>query len=473
MIDRVRRRSLIAAAGAAAVWAAAPWRAFAKTFGYPRLLQGPMVGASGPTHVTIWGRANGPYPLTVEYATDPEFTNPVTSAAVPTSLATDFTGVVRLDGLEPGKRYWYRVLVGGEVDKYQQAPYWTRTAPEGAADFRVGFGSCARIARDSDQRIFNTVVREAPDLFLWLGDNIYADSEAPEAIADEYRRQRAVRSMQPLIRTTPQLAIWDDHDFGYNNSDGTSPYKAASLETFRHYWANPSYGLPDTPGVFFKTAFGGVDFFMLDGRYHRTPNAEADGPAKTMLGAAQMAWLRAELAASRAPFKVLACGSGWSSADGPKGDTWAAFRRERDELFDFIRDRGIGGVVCISGDSHVGELNCIPWSERGGYDIYDLVSSPLAQSPSDSWITQSPEKRMRKVYAGGANAGLLSFRMTGEPQLTFTLYDEWGQAPWKPLVLTPADLANGATSWPRLIDPPPGVPAPVKDDRAGLQTHRP
>jgi alkaline phosphatase D len=172
-----------------------------------------------------------------------------------------------------------------------------------------------------------------------------------------------------------------------------------------------------------------------------------------MLGSGQFAWLCERLLASRAPFKVLACGSGWSVADGPRGDTWSAFLDERNRLFDFIRDRGIDGVVCLSGDSHVGELNCIPWSERGGYDIYDLVSSPLAQSPGAGWITQSPEIRLRQVYAGGANVGLLRFRAGDAPSLRFDLLNEWGLAPWTPLDLAAAELRNGVRSWPRKIDP--------------------
>jgi len=69
-------------------------------------------------------------------------------------------------------------------------------------------------------------------------------------------------------------------------------------------------------------------------------------------------------------------GSLWVSEDG--GDSWGAYLTERNELFDFIRDEKIEGVVCISGDSHMGELNCIPRSQDGGYDIYDFCSSPLA-----------------------------------------------------------------------------------------------
>jgi alkaline phosphatase D len=429
---------------------------WAKALGYPRLMEGPMVGAVGPGEVRIWGRASGPYALSVQYSTDREFAAPVATAPVQTTLASDFTGVVTITGLQPDTRYYYRVLVDGEVDRYRPTPYAVRTAPAKDAAFRVAFGSCARYARDPVQRIFDAVVRHSPDLFFWLGDNVYADAESPVAIADEYRRQRNVQRLQPLIQNVPQLAIWDDHDYGYNNGDGTSPFKAESLAVFRNYWANPAYGLPDTPGVFFQYSYGGVDFFFLDGRYHRAPNTAPDGPEKAFLGARQRLWLESALLASRAPFKVLACGSGWSMADGVNGDTWAAFRTERDALFDFIRDRGIEGVVLLSGDSHVGELNCIPWSERGGYDLYDLVSSPLAQGTSDSWAGQQPELRIRKVYSATANFGLLDFTPGPEPRLHFNLYDESGNAVWRPLVLTSRELRNGVSTWrSKITDPVP------------------
>jgi len=255
-----------------------------------------------------------------------------------------------------------------------------------------------------------------------------------------------------VIRSVPQLAIWDDHDFGYNNSDGSFSFRERSLAVFKQYWANPAYGQPNNPGVYFEYSYAGIDFFFLDGRYYRAPNAAQDGPGKSFLGNTQKEWLKQRLLASRAPFKILACGSGWSMADGPEGDTWAAFRTERDELFDFIRDRRIEGVVCLSGDSHVGELNCIPWSERGGYDIYDLVSSPLAQSPDSGWVTQSPEVRMKPVYAGAPNFGLLEFSMGEKPQLKFTLFNEWGDAAWKPFTLSPGDLKNGVSTWLSKID---------------------
>ncbi len=429
-----------------------PLRAFAAAPGYPRLMEGPMIGATTARSVTFWGRASGEFDVVVEYSTDRNLQGAVQSAPVRATAADDHTVRITVTGLAPATRYYYRLLVDGVPDRYRLTPFATRTAPAGAAPFRLAFGSCARHQLDAEQPIFRAIGAAEPDVFFWLGDNIYADSASEWVFAEDYRRQRAIATTLPVMRSVPQLAIWDDHDFGINNSDATNPAREASLGAFRNYWANPAYGLPDAPGVFFQYAYGGVDFFMLDGRYNRTPNQGPDGPEKTLLGRRQGEWLREALRASRAPFKVLACGSGWSSEDGPTGDTWGAFLSERNALFDFIRDERIEGVFLISGDTHFGEVNCIPWSEHGGYDLYDFVSSPLAQMTGTSFLDEEPEVRIRLPWFRSVNFGLLDFEWEPEPKVTFTLRDLRGDRAWEPVTLTPAELKNGVSTWAAKID---------------------
>ena len=449
----LRRRTLLRGGLASALLAFAP-RGLAEALGYPRALAGPMIGAPGPNHITVWVRATGAFPVQLEYATDRDFADPVRGVSAVARAEEDFCVTLRQEGLQPNQTYYYRLRYDGETDRYQPLPYRTRTAPRGRVDFRVAFGSCCRIQYDRDQRIFDAVRQLEPDLFLWLGDNIYADTDQGQALSDLYTRQRVVGTLEPLLRSTPQLATWDDHDFGFNDSDGLSPFKTESLRLFKSYWANPSYGSDSAPGIWFKQSYGGVDFFVLDGRYHRTPSAAPDTPAKTMLGAAQKAWLKAELQRSRAPFKILVSGGGWSSAEREEGgDSWGVYLHERNEIFDFIRDRGIEGVICISGDSHMGELNCIPRSGEGGYDLYDLGSSPLAQMPAVKQLRQVPEMRVRDTWSRSVNVGLMRFEMGPRPRLTYTLHDVLGAPVWDPLVLTPDDLRNGVRSWDRLADP--------------------
>jgi alkaline phosphatase D len=429
------------------------------TSGYARLLHGPMLGAVTPASISIWVRLSGPDEVQVEYA----------PAATPKSAATrrtppqrarkedDYTVVVTVRDLAPGTSYRYRALVAGAPD-LNQAPagfFEARTAPAPGApgQFSVAFGSCARVERHPVQPIWTALHARRPDLMLWLGDNVYADTLDPEIMAECYQRQRAVPELQPFLRTTPQLAIWDDHDYGLNDSDGSHPGKVEALGVFRRYWANPAYGLPEAPGVFCAFHYGGVDFFMVDNRYHRAPAASPDVLGKSTLGTAQKDWLKAGLRASRAPFKIVASGQPWNNQKGPGGESWEAFAHERAELLAFIRAEGISGVVLLSGDNHIGELNCLPESERGGYDLFEVSSSPLAQDPSVSWLNYRTIPRIRQVYFGGPNFGLLDFDLSAtDPTLTVTLHDASGNSVWSALVLRASELRNGVSVWREKMD---------------------
>jgi len=446
------RRSLLKQAGLAAASLPFMPQAWAQTLGYPRALQGPMVGAPTPNSVRVWVRTSGTFDVVLEVATRRDFADVRSSAPMQSNAGNDFCVAPVVDGLDPNTSYFYRFKFDGVLDRYQPLPGRARTAPRNRNAFRAAFGSCARLQIDTDQRIFSVAQALEPDLMFFLGDNIYADSIEPSAIADLYRRQREIERVKPFIKNTPCLAIWDDHDFAVNDSDRTNPIREQAFAQFKNYWANPSYGTPSTPGIFFKYAYGGVDFFLLDGRYNRDPADAPDIPGKSMLGAAQKAWLKDELRASRAPFKVLVSGGGFSKAERG-GDSWAVYTHERDELFDFIRDNRIEGVFGISGDSHMGELNCVPRSEQGAYDFYDMCSSPLANYPDSDFVDQMPEVRIRGVYTRSCNIGLMSFSFDDGPRMSYTLHNTIGAATWDPLVLTPADLRNGVSTWRTKIAP--------------------
>jgi alkaline phosphatase D len=420
--------------------------------GYPRLMQGPMVGAVTPTSAMIWLRTSGEYETTLQYATNFEMLSAKTTDPVVAKKADDYTLVITIGDLDPATEYFYRVLVNGEGDKYLKefpAFRFATAPPNGSpSSFRVAYGSCPKFQDDRVQPIWTVITQFQPDLFFWIGDNIYGDTLDPDILREEYRRQREIHGLQPLLHNVPHLAIWDDHDFALNNHDRTNPIKHESLGVFKQYWANPAYGLPHTPGVFFTYSYGAVDFFFIDDRFYRDPDKAVDTPQKTMLGSAQFDWLEKKLAESEAVFKVIVSGSGWSTSKGEGGDSWAAYLHERDRLFEFIRDQEISGVVLASGDSHIGEINAIPWSEKGGYDLYDLVSSPLAQRTPDSWLHRRPERRIRPVYFKGSNVGIMDFIFDDSPRLMYRLIDIHGRNVWDPFVVRADELVNGVVSWP-------------------------
>lgn len=419
--------------------------------GYPRLMQGPMLGAVTQSDALIWARTSGPFECWIEYATMPDFSDARETEHQTAAKENDYCLFLKASDLQPDTRYYYRVYVHkGLAHGFEKLPpFEFRTAPADGfkGRFTVCFGSCSRWVEDPVQPIWPVVQGLKPDLFFWLGDNIYGDALDTDILAEEYRRQREVPGLQPLIRNVPQLATWDDHDFALNNSDRTNPVKEDALRVFKHYWPNPSYGLENTPGVFFKYSYGGVDFFFLDGRYHRDPNIAPDTPEKTHLGAEQLAWLKAGLKESKATFKVLLSGSGFNVGKEFGGDSWASYLHERDALFDYIRDESISGVLLLSGDTHVGELNAMPWSDKGGYDLYELVSSPLAQIPASDNLTRGPELRVRPAYCEAANAGVLTFDFSGEvPSVTMNVMSQYGLYAWAPVVVRADELANGVAS---------------------------
>lgn len=424
-------------------------------YGYPRLMQGPMVGAVEPQKALIWARVSGPFEVRIRYSEEmrADAARRMLSETYTAEKVNDYCLTIPLTGLKPDTTYNYTIEIDGGGDKYLDGkpPFHFRTAPTPTSQgvFRVAYGSCVRFQKDSGQEIWNALPGWQPDLFFWVGDNIYGDALDPDILAEEFSRQREVANLAPLLTRIPQLATWDDHDFGLNDHDGSHPRKVESLHVWKQYWPNPSHGLPGVPGVFFTYTYGGIDFFFVDNRYYRSPNSDPDGPGKTMLGEAQLEWLKAGLRASTAPFKVIVSGSVWTRGKGPKGDSWSAFMRERDALFDWIRDAGVQGVVLVSGDTHTAELNAIPWSEKGGYDLYDLTASPLAQEPGAGWLTRDVEQRIRLPYDRGPNFGLLEFDTTvSDPVLRFRIINLESRPVWETFEVRASELVNGYVSWP-------------------------
>jgi alkaline phosphatase D len=336
------------------------------------LTHGPMVGAVGPEDARIWLRTDATRRVGVHLApadAGAPVDAPVAAWLYPTP-SRDFTAVATLTGLLPSTPYVYWLDVEGVA---MPGTFSFRTAPPlgEPSDLRIAFGSCTK---DDAQPIFADIdAVAAPDLFFFIGDNHYGNTSVLDALRWNYRWSLERPQRAAMLTHTSTLATWDDHDFVGNNTDGFEPGRDVAARAFEEYWANPAYGTATTPGIFFRHAWGDVDLFFVDDRYWR-------GWDDSLLGEAQTAWLESELLASTATWKVLVCGSQWT----PHGssDSWAAFDSAREQLFDFIRDSSIDGVVVLSGDIHRSEFRLIERASDGGYDIPELTSSPLANNNS-------------------------------------------------------------------------------------------
>jgi alkaline phosphatase D len=310
---------------------------------------GPMLGATSAHGTRIWVKASRTAESGTIVGERADLRDGWAIDGPKLTGDSDHMGVLELSGLRPSTRYFYRVLIDDDV---VSPIYSFVTAPPEGTSVRLRFAatSCVGLPEDAE-RSWAELAKVPIDLLLHLGDNVYAGSSDPVVQRRIYYAHRRIPPHRAVVLRTPSLAIWDDWDYAGDNSDGAARGKDSSLRTFKQLWPNPGFGQTSDPGVYFKHSWGDVEVFMLDGRYHRSPNEAPDDGRKTMLGRAQLAWLKRELAASTATFKFLASGGEWQSRG--KVDSWRSFRRERDELFRFIQDHRITGVVLLSGDRHV------------------------------------------------------------------------------------------------------------------------
>jgi alkaline phosphatase D len=345
---------------------------------------GPMVGHVTDTTARLWAKGSNQGRLAFKMGLQADLSDGRVVSAADLTESASFTGQVQVDGLQPATRYFYAPVLDGAPALARPYPsFVTAPAKEHRGQLRVAFGSCVGHRGYHAAAAFGEMAARADfDLLLMLGDNHYGDTTDPALLRDYYHMHRTVAGFEKLIREKPTYAIWDDHDFGPNNSDGTTKGKEDSLRVFQQWWANPGYGEQGNPGCYYGFARGGVDFFMLDSRYYRTPNKTVEDGKKTMLGARQLQWLKDGLAASKAPFKIVACGSEWQTLTQP--DCWSSFARERQEIFDHITAQKIDGVVLLSGDRHL----------TAGYQIQgrhlEFTSGPLGSG--NSTLQENPER---------------------------------------------------------------------------------
>ena len=320
--------------------------------GPPYLQLAPMLGHVSSNDARLWIKTTEAVKWSVRVSERADLADARTIEGAALAAASAFTGVALLTELKPATRYFYSVLLDGQPATSRPWPSFTTAPVEGAKGrVRFAFGSCVGKEPWLDAATWADLDARTPvDLVLLLGDNHYANSPEPEKQRAAFIAHRDHAGFRSLFQRTPMYAVWDDHDFGVNDSDSTQQDKELSLRTFREFFANPGYGEPDNPGVYFKFTRGDIDFFLLDDRYHRSPNKAPNDETKTMLGAKQLAWLKRELVASKAAIKVLAAGGEWQ-VNGSE-DSWRSFQRERKEIFDLLAEHEMKNVLLLSGDRH-------------------------------------------------------------------------------------------------------------------------
>ena len=404
-----------------------------------------MLGYVDMREACIWVQSASPRKVVVQLHKKVE---PKTIISYSQETSGEYTSVahVVLKNLEPGTLYEY--TIGSErqlaVDpsnaqlySFTTQPLWQyRTDPP---EFTIATGSCAFINETAydrpgepyggDYGIFQQLAAKKPNAMLWLGDNVYlreVDFASKTGIYHRYELCRFLPELQNLMHNVANYAIWDDHDFGPNDSDGSFIHKDWTLEAFRTYWANPSYGLPGEckdNGITTQFSWGDIDFFLLDNRFFRVTHDLKNGATPTILGESQINWLVAALKFSKSPFKIVTMGGQFLSTNKIY-ENYANWGNERQRILDAIEANHITGVVFLSGDRHCGELSEL--KQSSGNVIYDLTVSPLTSKAYDM-SNEKNDLRVAGTIVPERHFATLGFSgVKGKRLMTITVFDASG-----------------------------------------------
>ena len=258
-------------------------------------------------------------------------------------------------------------------------------------DFVIAFGSCNRV--DLPNLLWDDILNTEPDVWIWGGDNIYADTDDMKALRAMYDQQKNEPNYRKLAQTTDVLGTWDDHDYGLNDGGVEFKAKAASQQEFLNFMNVPkSSELRKRKGVYNSKNYvidgHEVRIILLDTRYFRTPltpDTETDKRIKpneygvgTILGDTQWNWLEKELQNSTADFNIIVSSIQYLSQEHGF-EAWGNFPHEVDRLAKLIEDTKPKGVVVLSGDRHISEFSKINL-EGIDYPLIDFTSSGLTHA---------------------------------------------------------------------------------------------
>ena len=329
-------------------------------------VQGPMLGELSTDGVAIWFRPAEPAPVRVEIV-GPDGGIAATRSVVP-EVDADGCCTVRIDGLEPDTRYTYRIA--GATDP----GWWFRTRPVPDLRANLAFGSCAR-EDEASATVWRRMDADGITGLVLLGDTPYIDTTDLEYQRKRYREFAVAPGLAELVAHVPVYSTWDDHDFGRNDTDGRLEGKENSRQAFLEHRPQKSEG-PEGQGIYTSFRQGPIEVFILDTRWFARTEGTSEDP--TLLGAAQWAWLEKKLAASDAPFRILACGMIFNGATRPgKTDHWGMYPKEYDRLLSLLERVGSDGVVLVGGDIHWSREIEHDTRDRLGRNLTEFITSPI------------------------------------------------------------------------------------------------
>lgn len=309
---------------------------------------------------------------------------------------------------------------------------------------RIAFGSC--VDQDTPQPIWTHVLADEPDVFVFLGDNIYGDSDDPTVLKAKYDQQISRPAWQELFATTEVIATWDDHDYGQNDIGADYGSKDASRRLMLDFFNEPADSQRRTrpDGIYTSYLYGEagrrVQIILLDLRWNRSELIQIDSPDRlaertaqdrgpyevslasdaTLLGEPQWQWLEDQLQIEAdvriigSSIQLLAEFTGW--------ETWANYPQDRLRFIQLLEEYQQEPVLIISGDVHWAEYSQID-NTANGWPLVELTSSGL----TETWDAISPNRhRVGEAYAV-PNYGMVEIDWSREtPIIKLLVKDESG-----------------------------------------------
>ena len=352
-----------------------------------KIIAGPMKGYLAMKEAAIWLQTDKPSKVQIKYWDTKNPVKKLYTKIVETDKEMANTVQVALEDLEINTEYEFIILLNNVAvkPKYEQKlktrDLWKYR--KDAFDLSFVTGSCNYVNETKydrpgtpyggEHQIFEQMANRKPDFMIWLGDNTYLrepDWDSKSGILHRYTHTRQLPEMQKFLATTHHYAIWDDHDYGPNDSERSFYLKDVTLNVFKSFWANPNYGVGDSRGITGFFDWADCDFFLIDDRTFRSPKGD-DGE---ILGQKQLSWFTESIKQSTAKFKFIAIGTQVLNS-AVKVENLINYKKEYSSLIDTLDKYNISGVIFLTGDRHHSEVS--KYTTADGDVFHDFTVSPL------------------------------------------------------------------------------------------------
>ncbi len=307
-----------------------------------------------------------------------------------------------------------------------------------ATTIKIAFGSCGN--QDKPQPVLGLAADEKLDAFVFLGDNIYGDTDVMDTLRAKYRRWGAQENYKKLVASTKIFATWDDHDYGRNDIGHSYPFKNESKDIFMdHFNISADHDMRKHEGIFHTNYVDKdgkrIQIIMLDVRTFKSEVLPYDGKTKmerdkyfytldympitsldsTFLGNKQWAWLEGEL--NKPADLRLICSGSQFGIEYNGYEAWANYPLEQKRLLNLIKTTKANGVIFLSGDVHYAEISKL--NEDGLYPIYDVTSSGI----TSTWDFATPNRNRIEGPVMENHFGLLTIEWETDPKIKMEIID--------------------------------------------------